>query len=287
MGLFDGKVVIVTGAGNGIGRAEALAFAEEGAMVVVNDLGGARDGTGKGRAADDVVEEIISAGGKAVASYDSVADLDGAQSVIWTALGRFKRIDVLVNNAGILRDKSCVNMTEQEWDAVIAVHLKGTWLMSRAFARALRQQSLGGTSTAAAIVNTTSMSGLIGNFGQANYSAAKAGIFGLTRTCSMEFAKLDCRVNAIAPVALTRMTEDVPALAAMGVEDMGPKHIAPVVTWLGSELSSDVNGRIFGVHGTKVFEYAMQQSDGLDAPPEGSAWTPEMLSKSLGAIELK
>lgn len=287
MGLFDGKVVIVTGAGNGIGRAEALAFAKEGAKVVVNDLGGARDGTGKGRAADDVVEEIISAGGSAVASYDSVADLDGAQSIVWTALGRFKRVDILVNNAGILRDKSCVNMTEAEWDAVIAVHLKGSWLMSRAFARALKQQALGGGQADAAIVNTTSMSGLLGNFGQANYSAAKAGIFGLTRTCSMEFAKLGCRVNAIAPVALTRMTEDVPALSALGVEEMGPAHIAPVVTWLASELCSDVNGRIFGVHGPKVFEYAMQQSDGLDTPPEGDVWTPELLAKNLSGIELK
>lgn len=282
--LFEGKVAIVTGAGNGIGRAEALYLAKNGAKVVVNDVGGARDGTGAGsRAADEVVAEIEKLGGQAVASHHSVADLDGAESVVWTALGRFKRVDILVNNAGILRDRSLVNMTEAEWDAVLAVHLKGTFLMTRAFARAFK--TLGGTG--GAIVNTSSLAGLLGNFGQANYSAAKAGIYGLTRTASMELAKIGCRVNAIAPIALTRMTEDVPMLKDMGVEQMGPQHIAPVVAWLASDLAESVTGRVFGVHGLKVFEYQMSQSDGLDAPPEGNEWTPESLAASLHKIEVK
>jgi NAD(P)-dependent dehydrogenase (short-subunit alcohol dehydrogenase family) len=282
MGLFDGKVVVVTGAGNGIGKAEALYFAKEGASVVVNDVGGTRAGSGKDSGvADEVVSEIEAAGGRAVASYTSVSDLDGAESVIWTALGRFKRVDVLVNNAGILRDRSMVNMSEAEWDAVVDVHMKGTFLMSRAFARAAKMQGSGG-----AIVNTTSLAGLLGNFGQANYAAAKAGIYGITRTASMELQKMGVRVNAIAPVALTRMTEDVPVLQSMGIESMGPEHIAPVVVWLASDLAENITGRVFGVHGTKVFEYRVEQSDGMDAPPEGATWTPEALHKHLSDIEM-
>jgi NAD(P)-dependent dehydrogenase (short-subunit alcohol dehydrogenase family) len=281
--LFEDKVVIVTGAGNGIGRAEALYFASRGAKVVVNDLGGARDGSGKNtKAADEVVAEIEAAGGKAVANYASVSDLDGAESVVWSALGRFKRVDVLVNNAGILRDRSLLNMSEAEWDAVIDVHLKGTFLMSRAFARALKT-----TGNSGAIVNTSSLAGLIGNYGQTNYAAAKAGIFGITRVHALELAKLNTRVNAIAPVALTRMTEDLPALQAMGIDSMGPEHIARVVAWLASDLAEGVTGRVFGVHGTKVFEYRMAQNDGLDAPPEGELWTPELLQQNLSNIEME
>lgn len=286
MGLFDGKVVIVTGAGGGIGRAEALSFAREGAKVVVNDLGGARDGSGKSDAADAVVEEIKGAGGEAVADKSSVSSLDGCASILWSALGRYKRVDVLVNNAGILRDKSLVNMTETEWDAVIDVHLKGTFMMSRAFARALRAQQANTGEKGGAIVNTTSLAGLLGNFGQTNYSAAKAGIYGITRTTSMELGKLGCRVNAIAPVALTRMTEDIEVLKSMGIESMDPEHVAPVVTWLASDLAENITGRIFGVHGTKVFEYAVQQSDGLDAPPDGDGWTPQSLQDNLKKIAL-
>ncbi len=283
MGLFDGKVVVVTGAGGGIGRAEALYFAKEGASVVVNDVGGSRAGSGSdAKAADAVVAEIAAAGGNAVASYTSVSDLDGAESVIWTALGRFGRVDVLVNNAGILRDRSLVNTSEAEWDAVVDVHMKGTFLVSRAFARALKQQGGGG-----AIVNTTSLAGLLGNFGQTNYSAAKAGIYAMTRTWSMELAKMNVRVNAIAPVALTRMTEDVPVLKSMGIDEMKPEHVAPVVVWLASELAEGVSGRVFGVHGTRVFEYRMEQSDGVDKPSDGDVWTPQSLQASLGALEMK
>jgi NAD(P)-dependent dehydrogenase (short-subunit alcohol dehydrogenase family) len=282
--LFKGKVVLVTGSGNGIGRAEALWFAKHGASVVVNDVGGARDGTGKDtKAADAVVEEIKAAGGNAVATYTSVSDIDGSEMIVWTALNKFQRVDVLVNNAGILRDKAMLNMSVAEWDAVIDVHLKGSFLMTRAFSRALKVQGNG----AYAIVNTTSMSGLLGNFGQANYSSAKAGLFGLTRTASIELQKLGCRVNAIAPVALTRMTEDIKMLAGVGAEQMGPQHIAPVVGWLASDVAKDLTGRIFGVHGSKVFEYKMTQSDGLDAPPGGGEWTPEKLQESLPKLEAR
>ena len=283
MGLFSGKVVIVTGSGNGIGRAHALAFARQGACVVVNDVGGSRDGSGRdSTAADLVVEEIKAAGGEAIATYTSVSDLDGAEMIVWSAQNRFKRVDILVNNAGILRDRALLNMAVAEWDSVIDVHLKGSFLMTRAFARALKTQGGGGY----AVVNTTSVSGLRGNFGQANYAAAKAGIFGLTRVCSIELEKLGCRVNAIAPVALTRMTEDVARLAQMGIDNMGPQHISPVVTWLASDLAKDINGRVFGVHGTKVFEYRMEQSEGLEAPPGGGEWTPETLAEQLPRFAL-
>ncbi len=282
MGLFTGKVVIVTGSGNGIGKAEAKAFAKLGALVVVNDVGGARDGNGKdAKAADAVVDEIKAEGGEAVATYTSVSDLDGAENIVWTALNKWKRVDVLVNNAGILRDKALLNMQVAEWDAVLDVHLKGSFLMTRAFARAIKVQGAG----AYAIVNTTSMSGLLGNFGQANYSAAKAGLFGLTRTSSIELQKLGCRVNAIAPVALTRMTEDIAMLKDMGVDQLGPQHIAPVVTWLASDVAKDVTGRVFGVHGPKVFEYRMEQSNGVDTVPGGGDWTPEKLQENLKQIE--
>lgn len=284
MGLFSGKVVIVTGSGNGIGRAEANWFASHGASVVVNDVGGSRDGSGRdAKTADTVVEEIKKAGGDAVATYTSVSDLDGAEMVVWTALHKYKRVDVLVNNAGILRDKALLNMSVAEWDAVLDVHLKGSFLMTRTFARALKQQGSGSY----AVVNTTSMSGLLGNFGQANYSSAKAGLFGLTRTSSIELQRLGCRVNAIAPVALTRMTEDIPMMSGLSTDEMGPQHIAPVVGWLASDLAGDVSGRVFGVHGLKVFEYRMTQSDGLDAPPGASLWTPELLQEHLGRIEAK
>jgi NAD(P)-dependent dehydrogenase (short-subunit alcohol dehydrogenase family) len=281
-------VVIVTGAGNGIGRAEALAFAAEGAKVVVNDIGGSRAGQGRDdNVAKKVASEINDAGGEASAAVASVGELDGAESVIWTALSRYGRVDVLVNNAGILRDRSLLNMSEAEYDAVLNVHLKGTWLMTRAFARALKhqraQESASGRAQAA-IVNTTSLSGLRGNFGQSNYSAAKAGIYGLTLTSAMELAKLECRVNAIAPVALTRMTEDIPMLQQMGVSEMGPEHIAPVVTWLASDLASELSGEIVGVHGKKVFFYKMDESAGLDTPPAGDAWTPQALAEHVDEI---
>ncbi len=257
MALFTNKVVIVTGAGNGLGRSHALAFAKEGAKVVVNDLGGDRSGGGKtNMAADKVVEEIKAAGGEAVGNYDSVSTVEGADRIVWSALAKFGRVDVLVNNAGILRDKTLINMSEAEFNLVLDVHLKGTYFCMQAAARMMKIQGPGGR-----IVNTTSLSGLLGNFGQANYSAAKAGIYGLTRTASMEFTKMGITVNAIAPVALTRMTEDIPMVAG-AADQLAPERVTPMVLFLASEQAKDVNGRIFGCQGGRFFEYRMEQSEG-------------------------
>ncbi|MBK6684049.1 MAG: SDR family NAD(P)-dependent oxidoreductase [Deltaproteobacteria bacterium] len=277
MALLFGKVAIVTGAGNGIGRAHALYLAQAGAQVVVNDLGGTRDGAGASKAADVVVQEITAAGGKAVAHYESISTYEGAQTLIWTALNRFGRVDVLVNNAGILRDKTLLNMGEADFDKVVEVHLKGSYLCLQAAARQMKLAGRGGR-----IINTTSMSGLLGNFGQGNYSAAKAGIFGLTRTASMEFQKAGITVNAIAPVALTRMTTDLPVMAGMSEDDLGPQHIAPLVGFLASDLSAEVTGRIFGVQGRRIFEYKMEQSDGVTK--DTGTWTPEEVKAQLEQI---
>jgi NAD(P)-dependent dehydrogenase (short-subunit alcohol dehydrogenase family) len=257
MGLFSGKVVVVTGAGNGLGRSHALAFAKEGAKVVVNDLGGDRGGAGKGNmAADQVANEIKGAGGDAVANYDSVSSVEGADRIVWSALAKYGRIDVMVNNAGILRDKTLVNMSQAELDLVLDVHLRGTFFCMQAAARQMKVQGGGGR-----IVNTTSLSGLLGNFGQANYSAAKAGIYGLTRTASMELAKMGVTVNAIAPVALTRMTEDIDMVKS-AAEELKPERVTPMVLFLASEQAKDITGRIFGCEGGRFFEYKMEQSQG-------------------------
>ncbi len=259
MGLLDGKVAIITGAGGGIGREHALLFAREGAAIVVNDLGGSRDGTGAGNMmADKVVAEITALGGKAIASYDSVSQRDGVDRMVWAGLNKFGRIDILVNNAGILRDKSLLNMAEEEWDLVHQVHLRGTFLATQAVARVLKVQGQGG-----AIVNTTSVSGLMGNFGQGNYAAAKAGIAGFTFTAAQEFARFNVRVNALAPVALTRMTEDLQLMKGVKKEDLGPQFIAPAALFLASPLAEGITGKILGVQGGKLFEYKVVTSEGV------------------------
>ncbi|HVE87645.1 MAG TPA: SDR family NAD(P)-dependent oxidoreductase [Myxococcales bacterium] len=280
MGMFDGKVVIVTGAGAGIGREHALAFAKEGAKVVVNDLGSDRHGGGKSsEAADATVAEIKKGGGDAVASYDSVAGREGADSILWTALSKFGKVDVLVNNAGVLRDRSFLNMSEADWNLVQDVHLKGTFFCSQAVARQLKLQGKGGR-----IVNTTSLSGLLGNFGQGNYSAAKAGIYGLTRTCSIEFAKFGVTVNAVAPEALTRMTEDLSILKGATVEDIGPQFISPAVLFLASDLAADVTGQVIGVRGGKLFMYRMEVTEGVDKDPKKGLWTPQEIKEAWSKI---
>jgi NAD(P)-dependent dehydrogenase (short-subunit alcohol dehydrogenase family) len=280
MGSFDGKVVIITGSGAGIGRAHALAFAKEGAKIVVNDLGGDRAGGGKGsEAADKVVAEIKAQGGDAVANYESVSTREGADSILWSALSKYGRVDVLVNNAGVLRDRSFLNMTDTDWDLVQNVHLKGTYFCSQVVGRQFKVQGKGGR-----IINTTSMSGLLGNFGQGNYSAAKAGIYGLTRTLSIEFAKMGVTVNAVAPVALTRMTEDLQMLKGMTADQIGPQYISPVVLFLASDSSADITGQIVGVHGPKVFLYKMEQTDGLEKDPAKGFWTPQELKESWSKI---
>jgi NAD(P)-dependent dehydrogenase (short-subunit alcohol dehydrogenase family) len=278
MSLLDGKVAIVTGAGGGIGRATALLFAREGAAVVVNDMGGARDGTGSGtRMADEVVAEIGAAGGRATASYDSVASPQGARAIVQVALDAFGRLDVLVNNAGILRDKTLFKMDLEMWNAVIAVHLTGSFLCLQAAAERMRAQGSGG-----AIVNTTSVSGLLGNFGQSNYSAAKAGIYGLTRTAAIELQKHGIRVNAVAPIARTRMTEDLPMFQS--IETLTPEHVAPVHLFLASDLSAGLSGQVVSVAGSKVGIYKVVESAGQYKEADGGVWTAHEIAEHWTAI---
>ncbi|MDI1449597.1 SDR family NAD(P)-dependent oxidoreductase [Polyangium sp. 6x1] len=278
MGLLDGKVAIITGAGGGIGRAEALLFAREGAKVVVNDVGGARDGTGGSDAmARKVVDEITAAGGVAVANFDTVATAEGAAGIVKSAVDAFGRIDVLVNNAGILRDKTLLKLDEDQWDSVIAVHLRGTFLVTQAVAKQMIAQGGGGR-----IVNTTSVSGMVGNFGQSNYAAAKAGIYGFTRTAAIELQKHRITVNALAPVAKTRMTEDLPMFQA-GMESLTPEHIAPAALFLGSDLCADRTGHVLAVTGSQVFAYKVVQSAGK-FKDEGAAWTAQEIADHWEAI---
>ena len=258
MGICDGRVAIVTGAGRGIGREHALLLAHEGAMVVVNDLGGSRDGSGSGTdtsPAHDVVDEIVAAGGQAVANGDNVADWEGAQRLINQAITTYGDLHVLVNNAGILRDRVLVNMTEGEWDSVINVHLKGTFAPSRWAATYWREQAKGGTMPDARIINTTSVSGIFGNPGQGNYGAAKAGIAAFSTIVAQEVYRYGVTVNAISPGALTRMTEDLMAFSDLDADraaSRGPQWIAPLCVWLASSLSKNVTGRVFHAAGDSI-----------------------------------
>jgi NAD(P)-dependent dehydrogenase (short-subunit alcohol dehydrogenase family) len=274
MGILEGKVAIITGAGGGLGRAYAHLFAREGAKVLVNDVGGARDGSAAASAAhpaDVVVREIREAGGTAEANKDSVSTASGAAAIVQAALGAFGRVDVLVNNAGILRDKTLSKMTEEDFDAVVAVHLKGTFLVGQEFARALIAQNKDGKGEGGKIVNTTSVSGMLGNFGQSNYAAAKAGIYGLTRTMSIELQKHKIQVNAIAPIAKTRMTEDLPMFA--GKESLTPEHVAPAALFLASSLSGDKTGYVLAVAGARMYAFKVVETAGK-FKDEG-AWTAE------------
>jgi NAD(P)-dependent dehydrogenase (short-subunit alcohol dehydrogenase family) len=254
MGLFDGKVAIVTGAGRGIGREEALLLASEGAAVVVNDLGGESTGEGADqRPAQQVVDEITAAGGKGAANYDDCSDWAGAERLVNQAVETFGGLDVLINNAGILRDKMSFNMTEAEWDAVIKVHLKGHFAPSHFAAAYWRQKSKDtGAPANAKIVNTSSESGLYGNAGQANYAAAKAGIASLTIVMARELSRSGVRVNAIAPVALTRLTAGLSS-ATEGNEAMqkamAPSNPAAGACWLASDLSDGITGQVLKIQG--------------------------------------
>ncbi len=250
--LCEGRVAIVTGAGRGIGREHALSLASAGAKVVVNDLGGNVDGSGGDLSpAEQVVEEIKGMGGEAVANGDNVASWEGAQRLINTAIETFGDLHVVVNNAGILRDRVLVNMTEEEWDAVIAVHLKGTFGPSRWAAAYWREQSKAGKPVSGRIINTTSVSGIYGNPGQTNYGAAKAGIAAFTQIAALELSRYGATVNAVAPVALTRMTEGLGPAPETDEEReaRSPRWIAPIVTWLASEESAGVTGRVFEASG--------------------------------------
>jgi len=273
MGVLDGKVVLITGAGGGIGRCHALSCAQEGAKVVVNDLGGTRDGSGAGNAmADQVVAELRELGAEAVANYDSVTDYEGCERMVATAIEAFGRLDVVVNNAGILRDRTFVKMEDAEWSLVLDVHLNGTRNVCKAAIDAL-------TESRGAIINTTSYSGMIGNFGQSNYAAAKAGIYGFSRVLSMELRKRGISVNCIAPVAKTRMTEDI----AMVDEEWGPEQISPLVIFLASEQGADVTGQVFGVQGQRIHLYEVQTNDGVEKPGT-ELWTAQEIAEQLEAI---
>ena len=250
--LCEGRVAIVTGAGRGIGREHALSLAAHGAKVVVNDLGGNIDGTGGDLSpAEQVVQEIKGMGGEAVANGDSVSSWEGAQRLINTAVETFGDLHAVINNAGILRDRMLTNMTEEEWDAVINVHLKGTFAPSRWAASYWREQAKAGKPVDGRIINTTSVSGIYGNPGQTNYGAAKAGIAAFTTIAALEMARYGVTVNAVAPVALTRMTEGLgPAPETDEEREMrSPRWIAPIATWLASAESKDITGRVFEVSG--------------------------------------
>jgi len=248
MGKLDGKVAIVTGAGGGLGRAHALLLATEGASVVVNDLGGDRHGGGGGTSmADGVVEEIKAAGGQAVAHYGSVTEADDAAGMVNTAVEQFGRLDILINNAGILRDKSFKNMSDAEWDAVVNVHLRGSYLVTKqAWARMI-EQGEGGR-----IIMTSSTSGLIGNFGQTNYGAAKAGAAGFMRVLALEGMKYGINVNVLAPAALSRMTEDLMPDTPEVAENLAPEKVSPTVVWLCTDEAAKVTGRQFCVSGNRT-----------------------------------
>ena len=277
MGNLDDKVAIVTGAGGGLGRAHALLLAQEGASVVVNDLGGSRDGTGSGQSmADTVVEEIIAAGGKAVANYGSVTDDDAAQSMVKTALDTYGRIDILVNNAGILRDRSFKNMSDAEWDAVIDVHLRGAYLATKHVWAALLEQGQGGR-----IIMTSSTSGLIGNFGQTNYGAAKAGLAGFMRVLALEGMKYGITVNVLAPAALSRMTEDLMPDTPELAEAMAPEKVSPTVAWLCTDEANSVTGRQFCVSGNRTTLLSWQTDVIAEKDAMAEPWSVDEIGEKI------
>ena len=247
MSSLKDKVAIITGAGRGIGKESALFLAKEGAKVLVNDLGANPDGSGEDKIADEVVEEITSIGGEALANYESVDSYEGGKNIFESALNEFGAVDILVNNAGILRDKTLFNMDESDWDAIMAVHLKGHFNCTQPFVRYIRETNR----LNCKIINMSSVSGLIGNFGQTNYGAAKAGIAGFSRSLSMEMAKYKCSVNTISPGAATRLTIDLMKAAGREVDEndwkQGPQQIAPVIAWLSSEEANEITNQIFHI----------------------------------------
>jgi NAD(P)-dependent dehydrogenase (short-subunit alcohol dehydrogenase family) len=283
MGLLDGRVALVTGAGGGLGREHALALAREGAKVVVNDLGGSRDGTGSSSSlADQVVEEIRALGGEAVANHDSVATVEGGERIVQTALDAFGKLDICVNNAGILRDKTVAKMEEELFDIVIAVHLKGTYCVSRPAFNHMKERGQGGV-----IINTSSTSGLNGNFGQANYGAAKAGIAGFTRCMALEGQRHGIRCFILAPVALTRLTDDLPGFQDEKLKArMDPKFVSPLVVFLASDLAKDMTNKTFFVGGGRIAEMKVVTAKGVTKAEDGGLWRPDEIAARLGDILL-
>jgi NAD(P)-dependent dehydrogenase (short-subunit alcohol dehydrogenase family) len=291
-GICEGRVVIVTGAGRGIGRGHAIEFARQGAKVVVNDLGAEVDGSGAASGpAGEVVAEIRAAGGEAVADGEDVSDWDGAQRLVARAIDTFGGLDVVVNNAGILRDRMLVNMTIEEWDAVISVHLRGTFGPARAAAGYWRERDKAGETNDARIINTSSSSGIYGNIGQTNYGAAKAGIAAFTVIAAKELARYGITVNAIAPAALTRMTENLGMGKRAAERDPDafdadhPDNVAPLVVWLGSPESRGVTGRVFNVRGGEI-----SVAEGWVAGPavdKGARWDPAELTEIIPDLVAK
>ncbi|MBB4375286.1 NAD(P)-dependent dehydrogenase (short-subunit alcohol dehydrogenase family) [Bradyrhizobium sp. cir1] len=259
MGLLDGKVAIITGAGGGLGEAYATLFAKEGAAVVVNDLGSSVDGAGASGAAEKVVAKIISDGGRAVANGDDVSTVAGGENILKTAIDAFGQVDILICNAGILRDRTFAKTSEKDWDLVVKVHLKGTYCCSLPVWNWLKENRRPGV-----IIMTSSTSGLFGNFGQANYGAAKAGIYGLVRVLSIEGRKYGIRVMGVAPNAVTRMWADVP-----GTKDsesypiLRPENVASGVLFMASELAADHSGKVLAVSGEEIAEVRMLMTDGF------------------------
>ena len=277
MGALDGKIAIVTGAGRGIGREHALALAGAGAKVVVNDLGGSAAGEGQDSApAQQVADEIKERGGAAAANFDNVADFQGAENLIKQAVGEFGRLDVLVNNAGIIRDRMLVNLSEDEWDSVINVHLKGHFAPTRHAAAYWRQESKAGNPVAGRVINTSSPSGVFGNVGQTNYGAAKAGIAAFTIIAALELGRYGVTVNCLAPNARTRLTEqtfgDIPVPEG-GFDAMDPSNISPIIVGLASDEAANITGQCFFVYGGVV--NVLKPWDIGISLTKDSRWEPE------------
>ena len=288
MALLEGKVAIITGAGRGIGREEALLMAKHGAKVVVNDLGGHFDGTGQSRSpAEEVVKEIRSAGGEAVANFESVTDFKAAKRIFECAIDNFGKLNIVVNNAGILRDRMIFNMSEEDWDAVVGVHLRGAFNMARHACAYWREQHKNGNVLNGRIINTSSDSGLIGNAGQSNYGSAKAALAAMAIIVDLDMARYGVTANAIAPVARTRMTvEGVPGAAAVKTEvkpgewdAYNPANVAPVVVWLASDDAKDVHGEVFrsGLGGVWI----LQGWHTAEVISQKGPWDPAVLGAKL------
>lgn len=279
MGLLDGKVAIITGAGGGLGEAYAKLFARERASVVVNDLGGPRDGSGADLSmAQQVVDTITKAGGKAIANGADISTTAGGQSVFEDAIKAFGKVDILVNNAGILRDQSFAKSTEEAWDKVLKVHLKGTWCVTKPVFNFMRDHGGG------VIVNTSSTSGLIGNFGQSNYGAAKGGIWGLSNVLAIEGRKYGIRIWTLSPGALTRMTADLPRYIENPGAALDADGIAPAVLYMVSDLSGDQTGKVLGVSGPRgVREMKMMEMEGWK-PPLDKPWSAEDIATHAADI---
>lgn len=279
MGRLNNKVAIITGAGRGIGKEICLYLANEGAKIVVNDLGGDRDGSGGGKIADEVVNEINDLGGESVANYDSVSTVEGGNNIFNTAIDSFGQADILVNNAGILRDRTLYNMEESDWDLIMEVHLKGHYNCTRPLVRYIRDTNR----SDCRIINMSSVSGLFGNFGQVNYGAAKEGIAGFTRSLALEVAKYKCTVNTISPGAATRLTIDLIEAAGRKYDEndwtQGPEQIAPIVAWLCTDAAKDVTSQI--IHSQGGILGIMQQPAIIQSFTTEDLWTLDQLDNLI------